>query len=110
VTLASTGNDTLLNDSPDWNRQTVAGTSCTATAWVQGPSGLKAFVRLREYHGGSLVAYVTGTVTLQGSTWVQVSVPMPVLNAGDSVDLNIYGKSFAVGQTLLVDDVSEVCQ
>jgi hypothetical protein len=35
---------------------------------------------------------------------------MPVLNAGDSVDLNIYGKSFAVGQTLLVDDVSEVCQ
>ncbi len=110
VTLATAGNDTLLNDSPDWNRQTLAGTTCVATAWVQGPSGLKAFVRLREYHGSTLVAYVTGTVTLQGATWVQVTVPMPVVNAGDTVDLNVYGKSFAVGQTLLVDDVSEVCQ
>jgi parallel beta-helix repeat protein len=110
VTLATAGNDTLLNDSPDWNKQTFAGTTCTATAWVQGPSGLKAFVRLREYHGTTLVAYVTGTVTLQGATWVQVTVPMPVINPGDTVDVNVYGKSFAVGQALLVDDVSEVCQ
>jgi parallel beta-helix repeat protein len=110
VTLVTAGNDTLLNDSPDWNKPTSAGTTCTATAWVQGPAGLKAVIRLREYQGTTLLSYVTTTSTLQGSTWMQVSVAVPVVSAGDNIDLNIYGKTFAVGQTLLVDDVTEVCQ
>jgi hypothetical protein len=67
-------------------------------------------VRLREYQGSVAAGYTAATFTLQGATWIQVTVSAPVTNGGDTMDLNIYGKSFAAGQTLLVDDVSEVCQ
>lgn len=110
ITLTTAGNDTLLNDSPDWDRSTKAGTTCTTSAWVQGPAGLKAQIRLREYQGTVAAGYTSATFTLQGSTWTQITVSAPVTNGGDTLDLNVYGKAFAVGQTLLVDDVSEVCQ
>jgi hypothetical protein len=110
VTLTTAGSDTLLNDSPNWNNSTKAGTTCTASAWVQGPAGLKVQIRLREYQGSVAAGYTATSFTLQGSTWMQITVSAPVTNGGDTMDLNIYGKSFAVGQTLLVDDVSEVCQ
>jgi hypothetical protein len=110
LTLSTAGNDTLLNDSPDWNRSTKAVTTCTASAWVQGPTGLKVLIRLREYQGTVAAGYAAATFTLQGSTWLQITVSAPVTNGGDTIDLNVYGKAFAAGQTLLVDDVSEVCQ
>lgn len=110
LTLSTAGNDTLLNDSPDWNRSTKATTTCTASAWVQGPTGLKVLIRLREYQGTVAAGYAAATFTLQGSTWLQITVSAPVTNGGDTIDLNVYGKAFAAGQTLLVDDVSEVCQ
>jgi len=72
--------------------------------------GLKAQIRLREYQGTVAAGYTSATFTLQGSTWTQITVSAPVTNGGDTLDLNVYGKAFAVGQTLLVDDVSEVCQ
>jgi hypothetical protein len=43
-----------------------------------------------------------------GSTWVQVSTVAPIVNGGDSLDLTIFA-TIAVGQALLVDDVSEIC-
>jgi len=110
LTLTTAGNDTLLNDSPDWNRSTKAGATCTASAWVQGPSGLKVQIRLREYQGSVAAGYTSATFTLQGSTWTQITVSAPVTSGGDTIDLNVYGKAFATGQTLLVDDISEVCQ
>jgi parallel beta-helix repeat protein len=110
LTLTTAGNDTVLNDSPNWNQSTKAATTCTASAWVQGPAGSKVLVRLREYQGSVAAGYTAATFTLQGATWIQVTVSAPVTNGGDTMDLNIYGKSFAAGQTLLVDDVSEVCQ
>jgi hypothetical protein len=110
LTLTTAGNDTVLNDSPNWNQSTKAATTCTASAWVQGPAGSKVLVRLREYQGSVAAGYTAATFTLQGATWIQITVSAPVTNGGDTMDLNIYGKSFAAGQTLLVDDVSEVCQ
>jgi fibronectin type 3 domain-containing protein len=110
LTLTTAGYDTVLNDSPNWNQSTKAATTCTASAWVQGPAGSKVLVRLREYQGSVAAGYTAATFTLQGATWIQVTVSAPVTNGGDTMDLNIYGKSFAAGQTLLVDDVSEVCQ
>jgi hypothetical protein len=77
---------------------------------VQGPTGSKVLIRLREYQGTTAAGYTAATFTLQGSTWLQITVSAPVTNGGDTMDVNIYGKSFAVGQTLLVDDVSEVCE
>lgn len=109
ITLTTAGSDAVLNDSPDWNRSTVAGTTCTATAWVQGPAGLQVQIRLREYNGSSPAGYTAMAATLQGASWMQISVSAPVTGGGDTLDLNIYGKALAVGQTLLVDDVSETC-
>jgi parallel beta-helix repeat protein len=115
LTLNTAGNDALLNDSPDWNRNTTAGTTCTATAWILGPANpegaFTAKIRFREYAAGANVASVTNTATLpSGSGWIQLSVSIPVAGAGHSLDLNVYGKGLASGQTLVVDDVAETCQ
>jgi hypothetical protein len=110
VTAATSGASPLLNDSPDWNKTTQANTTCVASAWVQGPTGLTVLIRLREYQSSTLVGYNAGTFTLPASGWIQVSVSAAVVGGGDDIDLNIYGKSFAAGQSLLIDDVSEVCQ
>lgn len=109
ITLNTAGANTVLNDSPNWNSSTIAGTTCTATAWVQGPAGLQVLIRLREYSGTTAAGYTATTSTLQGASWMQISVSAPVTAGGDTLDLNIYGKAFAVGQALLVDDVSETC-
>ena len=71
---------------------------------------MKVQIRLREYQGTVAAGYTAATFTLQGSTWIQVTVSAPVTNGGDTLDFNVYGKAFATGQTLLVDDASEVCQ
>ena len=110
IAATASGATPLLNDSPDWNKSTQSNTTCVASAWVQGPSGLTVLIRLREYQSSKLVGYNTGTFTFPASGWIQVSVSAVVAGGGDDMDLNIYGKSFAAGQTLLIDDVSEVCQ
>lgn len=110
ITATTSGATPLLNDSPDWNRSTQPNTTCVASAWVQGPAGLTVLIRLREYQASTLVNYQAGTFTLPSSGWTQVSISAVVVGGGDDMDLNIYGKSFATGQVLLIDDVSEVCQ
>ena len=115
LTLNTAGNDTLLNDSPNWNAATTAGTTCTVSAWVFGPANptgaLSVKIRLREYAGSTNVGSATGSVTLPANPgWVSISVSMPVVGGGDSLDLNVYGKGLSVAQTLAIDDVSETCQ
>ncbi|HET9188735.1 MAG TPA: fibronectin type III domain-containing protein, partial [Acidothermaceae bacterium] len=46
IAATASGATPLLNDSPDWNKSTQANTTCVASAWVQGPSGLTVVIRL----------------------------------------------------------------
>jgi hypothetical protein len=101
--------DVLLNDSPNWVPSTTAGSTCTASAWVSGPPGATVKIRFREYAGQTLAGYDSVPSTLSGPGWQQISVTFPVVNGGDTLDLNIYGDDFPAGAALLIDDVSESC-
>jgi hypothetical protein len=95
----------LLNDRP--NLVATPAALCTASAWVRGPAGAEVKIRLREYRGGNRHASDSVSAPLTGS-WQQVTVSVaPVV--GGALDLDIYGRDFAPGQALLVDDVREVC-
>ena len=43
-------------------------------------------------------------------TWQEISGNLTTVNAGDTVDLTVYGSKFSVGQFLDVDDVSLACE
>jgi hypothetical protein len=95
-----------LNDSPNWVETSTAGTF-TARAWVRSDTGTgKAYVRLREYQGSTLVVLATSVVTLS-STWQQMTVSLTAQAAGTStLDLNVYVSGAPAGTNLYVDDVT----
>jgi lysophospholipase L1-like esterase len=108
-----------MNDSPDARdvgEVSSSATSCTATAWVKGPTGgsrsLK--LRLREYSNtGASRGSGTATVTPNGS-WQQLSLTYTLSSAhsdGNShLDLNPYMTNAATGDVVRVDHITETCQ
>jgi hypothetical protein len=96
---------TLNDASPNWVPTSAAGTY-TAQAWVRSDTGTgKAYVRIREYQGGTLVVLASSVVTLS-STWQQVTVSMSPQAAGSSyLDLTVYASGAPAGSNLYVDDV-----
>ena len=101
----STSATMTLNDSPNWVETSYAGTY-TARAWVRSDTGTgKAYVRLREYQGSTLVVLTSSVVTLS-PTWQQVTISLTPQAAGSStVDLNVYVSGAPAGTNLYVDDV-----
>jgi PKD domain/Pectate lyase superfamily protein len=97
-----------LQDSPPWNGNTQAGTSCHVSAWVQAPAGKSIFLRLTERQGTTIVAHHNSSVADSSGTWVQLTGVAHIVNAGDVLQLRIYA-TLSLGQTLLVDDISEAC-
>jgi PKD repeat protein len=97
-----------IGDSPGWNTNTVAGTTCTLSAWLQAPAGIKVYAKTVELSGSSPLSTHTKSVLSTGA-WVQVTVVAPIVNGGDVLSVSLSAR-LAVGQALLIDDVSEVCQ
>jgi PKD repeat protein len=108
LTRTSSNGRALFSDSPVWNTDTTAGTTCTVSAWVFGPAGIKVAARALEFHGTTTVAKNIQQVKLAAGTWKQVTVTAPIVNGGDTLGISFYGP-LTVGQSLLVDDVSETC-
>jgi hypothetical protein len=107
-----------MNDSGDWRGigdVDPNAVSCTATAWVKGPSGgtrsLK--LRLREYSAtlGGLVGSNTASVAPNGS-WQQLSVSYNLAGASESddhIDLNAYMTNASANDVVRVDSFTETC-
>jgi hypothetical protein len=103
----ATATTMTLNDvNPNWVPTTAVGTY-TATAWVRSDTGTgKAYVRIREYDGSTLVVLASSVVTLSPN-WQQVTVSMSPQAAGSStLDLNVYVSGAPAGTNLYVDDVA----
>ena len=105
LTRTGARGEALLNDSPTVARG-VTGV-CTAQSWVKGSPGARVVMRLREYSNGNRVGDVHQQVVLTGD-WQPVTASLATRARG-AVDLDIYGRDFGGGQSLLVDDVSESC-
>jgi len=90
VTNAGTASaSTVLNDSPDWAKPTVAG-SYTGSIWVRADTaGALLTLRFREYSGATLVGTATAQVQLTTS-WQQVTVSYTATSPGSSLDFNAY--------------------
>jgi PKD repeat protein len=97
-----------IEDSPPWNASTVANTTCTVSAWVEVPAGIKVYARTTELSGAVTVSIHNKSVVSTGG-WALLTVVAPIVNGGDSLALSFHA-TLAVGQTLLIDDVSEYCQ
>ena len=105
----SSSGGATLTDSPNEFTNVPVGSSCTASAWVKGPSGLKATVRWVALNGTTSVKSVTKSVTFNG-TWQQSPVVTLAMPAGASTaDLQLSAPSFPLGQTWYVDDVAASC-
>ena len=108
LTRTSATGRALLRDKPGWNQNTVAGSTCFVSAWVQAPSGIVSWIRTREYQGSTIVATHTSHVT-GNAAWQQLSVSAPIVNGGDRLELAVYAQNLPVGPVFLVDDLSETC-
>jgi len=98
-----------ITDSPDVFSQLPTGSTCTATAWVKGPSGLKATAKWLARNGTTTVSTVSRTVVLTGA-WQQTTKADLTVPAGASTaDLQLVAPAFPVGQTWFVDDVVATC-
>jgi Pectate lyase superfamily protein/PKD domain len=98
-----------LHDSPAWNSDTQAGTTCHVSAWVEAPTGLGVSLRTLEMNGTTIVAKHTFSVVDSSGGWVQVSGASPIAAPGDVLQLQIYAR-LNLGQVLLIDDLVESCQ
>jgi hypothetical protein len=98
-----------LTDSPDMFTGLATGTTCTASAWVHGPSGLKAVVKFVAKNGSTTVKTVSKTLTFNGS-WQQLPILTFVMPSGASTaDLVYSAPAFPLGQTWYLDDTSATC-
>jgi hypothetical protein len=106
---SSSAGEAQLNDHPNWQLSTTAGSTCTASAWVKGPRGLEVAIRLREYRNGVRVGNQSFTMILPDTKWHNIKTALKVSGNGNAMDLNVYAKKLGVGRELLVDDLSEIC-
>jgi hypothetical protein len=106
LTRTKSAGAVTLDDAPNWVSAAQARTYA-AGAWVRGPAGRTAVLRVRQYRGPTLVRTTSGSITLSGA-WQQMSVTTVAPAAGDALDLQVVGQSLAANQQLFVDDVSLV--
>lgn len=105
----STSGAAGMTDAPNEFTQVPAGSSCTASAWVKGPSGLKGTLRWVALNGTTKVSSASKTVTFNGG-WQQSAVATLTMPTGASTaDLQISAPAFPLGQTWYVDDVAASC-
>jgi hypothetical protein len=98
-----------LTDSPDTFTGLATGTTCTASAWVRGPSGLKAVVKFVAKDGSTTVKSSSRAVTFNGS-WQQLPILTFVMPSGASTaDLVYSAPAFPLGQTWHLDDTNATC-
>jgi parallel beta-helix repeat protein len=93
-----------LNDSPNWERTTQAGTY-HGSLWVRAPApGAALKLKFREYQGGTLVGSKEATVTLT-TAWQQVQMSYAVVAPGSStLDFIAYITNAPSGVCFLADD------
>jgi len=95
----------VLNDSPNWVRQTMTGTH-VGSLWARADTagaGLK--LKFREYGGSTLLGSAVASATLTTS-WQLVSVSYAPVAAGSStLDFQAFVSSAPVGNCFYVDDV-----
>lgn len=95
-----------IDDAPNWQPVTVAGTTCVASAWVRSTLGTSVAIELREVSGLNEIGAATSAVMVPSSAWHYLAVSRPVQVAGSSIDLRIIG---GAGVPLQVDGLSEHC-
>src|SRR3954471_2306070 len=108
----TTGGQAGVTDAPDRFTGLTAGTVCTASAWVRGPSGFKGSVKWIAKNGTTTVATVTKTIAFAANpdTWVQPPVATLNLPANaTSADLQVVAPAFPAGSTWFADDVTATC-
>ena len=98
-----------ITDSPDEFTQIPVGSSCTATAWVKGPSGLKATVKWIARNGTTKVSTVAKSVTFTGSWQQSATANLTMPSGASTADLQIVAPAFPVGQQWYVDDIAASC-
>ncbi len=118
--VAANSGTMSMNDSPDARdvgEVSTSATSCTATAWMKGPStaGSRVLkVRIREYNAnqGGLMGTVTATATPNGS-WQQLSITRTLASGHDAnthLDLYAYMTNASANDVVRVDHLTETCQ
>jgi hypothetical protein len=98
-----------LTDSPDLFTGLTAGVTCTASAWVHGPVGYKATVKLVAKNGTTVVQTVAKTVSFNG-TWQELPTATLVIPSGASTaDLQYVAPAFPLGMSWNLDDTVATC-
>jgi hypothetical protein len=100
------GGTVMLNNVPDVVG-VPAGSTCTATAWVQAPAGRAVRVRVRELDAAGAPAgdHVGGAVA--NGAWQQLQATY--VAGGGALDVNAWALNMAPADRLRVDDVSLRC-
>ncbi len=116
--VAGSSGTITMNDSPDHRdvgEVATSATSCTATAWMKGPSGgsRSMKLRIREYNSGQggLMGTSTATATPNGS-WQQLSVTRTLASGHDGnthLDLNPYMTGASASDVVRVDHITSTC-
>lgn len=84
------------------------GSTCAASAWVQGVAGRAVHIRLREYAAKKFVGdHSSGAVLAAG--WQRVSVSLPLTATSSQLDFTLWGSQYPGGAALLVDDQRLTC-
>jgi hypothetical protein len=109
ISRRTTNGPAAITDSPDQFSQLPAGSTCTAKAWVKGPTGLKATVKWFARSGTTTVSSVTRTVVFTGGWQQSTTVNLTMPSAASTADLQLVAPAFPVGQTWFVDDVTATC-
>ncbi len=118
--VAANSGTMSMNDSPDardTGEVATSATSCTATAWMKGPSTAGSRVlklRIREYNAnqGGLKGTDTATATPNGS-WQQLSITRTLASGHDAnthLDLYAYMTNASANDVVRVDHITETCQ
>jgi hypothetical protein len=109
---STTAGQAGITDAPDQFTGLAAGTVCTASAWVRGPSGFKGSVKWIAKNGTTTVATVTKNIAFAAdpNTWVRTPVATLNLPANaTSADLQVVAPAFPAGSTWFADDVTASC-
>jgi Carbohydrate binding domain len=109
LSTTRSGEDVILNDSPNTVKSTKKGTHYDVSAWVKSLNPkLSGQVRIREVSSGGAVQVFAKSFYLPDTAWTQVSFSFTTPRAGDSLDLSVLGWELGSAQRLYVDSVSLV--
>jgi hypothetical protein len=110
VTRKSSSGPAGITDSPHQFSGLAAGATCSAQAWVKGPSGSRVTVRWVALDGTKRVLTRSVSMTLSTS-WQQTSKALLTMpTTASTAGLEIVAPSFPVGATWYLDDVDASCE